>query len=109
MFVWKYITSLPPLLPNSYEKIMLKFGQKVKIDFSKIGYDIKVWPQYEKEMLKTIDKKNAIIIDIQSFGANGYGYNLMIEGYEKNIQWYDWWFGEDVLLPLERPKQMDIE
>ena len=88
---------------------MLKFGQKVKIDFSKIGYDIKVWPHYEKEMLKTIDKKNAIIIDIQSFGANGYGYNLMIEGYEKNIQWHDWWFGEDVLRPLERPKQMDIE
>ena len=88
---------------------MLKFGQKVKIDFSKIGYDIKVWPHYEKEMLKTIDKKNAIIIDIQSFGANGYGYNLMIEGYEKNIQWHDWWFGEDVLRSLERPKQMDIE
>ena len=88
---------------------MLKFGQKVKIDFSKIGYDIKVWSHYEKEMLKTIDKKNAIIIDIKSFGANGYGYNLMIEGYEKNIQWHDWWFGEDVLWSLERPKQMDIE
>ena len=60
-------------------------------------------------MIKTIDKKNAIIIDIQSIGANGYGYHLIIEGYEKNIQWHDWWFGEDVLRHLERPKQMDIE